>query len=102
MITLNDASTYKISDYLMFKEEDLKGTEYGGEIDFPNGYGLSIVKHQGSYGGTMGLYEIMLTGANHEPIEYTEITYPNDTVQGYLTVENVNDIINKVAGLPQI
>lgn len=102
MITLNDASTYKISDYLLFEEEDLKGTEYGGEIDFPNGYGLSIVKHNSSYGGTMGLYEIMLTGKDNEPIEYPEITYPNDTVQGYLSVENVNDIINKVAGLPQI
>ena len=52
---------YTISDYLMFKEDSLKGSEYGGEIEFDNGYGLSIVRHDMSYGGKMGLFEIMLT-----------------------------------------
>ena len=29
-----------------------------GEIQFPNGYGASVVSHEYSYGGTEGLWEL--------------------------------------------
>ena len=89
---------YKVSDYLMF-DGSLKGSEYGGEIDFDNGYGLSIVKHKSSYGGTKGLFEIMLT-RNGNPYSLPPITEDGDTVKGFLTKEEVDIIISDVELLP--
>ena len=88
----------KVSDYLMF-DDSLKGSEYGGEIDFDNGYGLSIVKHKSSYGGTKGLFEIMLT-RNGNPYSLPPITEDGDTVKGFLTKEEVDSIISDVELLP--
>lgn len=80
-------------------DDSLKGSEYGGEIDFDNGYGLSIVKHKSSYGGTKGLFEIMLT-RNGNPYSLPPITEDGDTVKGFLTKEEVDIIISDVELLP--
>lgn len=90
---------YTVSDYLLFKEDSLKGSEYGGEIDFDNGYGLSIVRHESSYGGTRGLFEIMLI-RNGEPYSLPPITEEGDTIKGFLTKEKVEEIIQDVELLP--
>lgn len=89
---------YKVSDYLMF-DGDLKGNEYAGEIDFDNGYGLSIVSHKSSYGGDRGLFEIMLV-RNGQPCSFPPITQEGDTVNGFLTKEKVEEIIQDVELLP--
>ena len=89
---------YKVSDYLMF-DGDLKGNEYAGEIDFDNGYGLSIISHKGSYGGDRGLFEIMLV-RNGQPCSFPPITQEGDTVNGFLTKEKVEEIIQDVELLP--
>lgn len=89
---------YKVSDYQMF-DGDLKGSEYGGEIDFDNGYGLSIVKHKNSYGGTMGLFEIMLL-RNGNPYSLPPFTEEGDTIKGFLKKEEVEEIIQDVELLP--
>jgi hypothetical protein len=88
----------KVSDYLMF-DGDLKGNEYAGEIDFDNGYGLSIVSHKSSYGGDRGLFEIMLV-RNGQPCSFPPITQEGDTVKGFLTKEEVEDIIDTTRNLP--
>lgn len=90
---------YKVSDYLFFKEDSLKGSEYGGEVDFDNGYGLSIVRHDMSYGGKMGLFEIMLT-RNGKPYSLPPITHDEDTVNGFLNKDTVIDLIDTVENLP--
>ena len=89
---------YKVSDYLMF-DGDLKGNEYAGEIDFDNGYGLSIISHKSSYGGDRGLFEIMLV-RNGQPCSFPPITQEGDTVNGFLTKEKVEEIIQDVELLP--
>ena len=89
---------YKVSDYQMF-DGDLKGNEYAGEIDFDNGYGLSIVSHKSSYGGDRGLFEIMLV-RNGQPCSFPPITQEGDTVNGFLTKEKVEEIIQDVELLP--
>ena len=89
---------YKVSDYQMF-DGDLKGSEYGGEIDFDNGYSLSIVSHKSSYGGDRGLFEIMLL-RNGTPCSFPPITHEGDTVKGFLTKEDVIDIIDTTKNLP--
>ena len=90
---------YKVSDYLQFDEDSLKGNEYGGEIDFDNGYSLSIVSHKSSYGGVRGLFEIMLL-RNGTPCSFPPITEEGDTIKGFLTKEGVEDIIDTTKNLP--
>ena len=92
---------YKVSDYLLFKDDSLKGSEYGGEIEFDNGYGLSIVRHDGSYGGNRGLFEIMLI-RNGEPYSLPPITNEDDTVSGFLTQSAVEELISTVQDLPVV
>ena len=89
---------YKVSDYQQF-DGSLKGNEYGGEIDFDNGYSLSIVSHKSSYGGDKGLFEIMLL-RNGQPCSFPPITQEGDTVKGFLTKEDVESIIKDVGDLP--
>ena len=51
----------KVKDYLLFSDEELKGTEYQGVIKFDNNYELSIIRHIGTYGGDKRLFEIALS-----------------------------------------
>lgn len=63
---------------------------------FNNGYGASIVKHEYSYGGKNGLWELaVLKGNEHEyKITYkTEIT--NDVI-GYLTRGEFKEILREI------
>ena len=92
----------KVSDFLLFKDEALKGTEYQGMIEFDNGFALSIVRHETSYGGKKGLFEIMLCkgGINGSPTTLPPITEEHDTIKGFLTKEKVNEIIEITADLP--
>lgn len=92
----------KVSDFLLFKDEALKGTEYHGTIEFDNGFALSIVRHESSYGGKNGLFEIMLCkgGINGSPTTLPPITEEYDTIKGFLTEEKVNEIIEITADLP--
>lgn len=92
---------YTVSDFLLFKDESLKGSEYGGEVVFDNGYGLSVVRHESSYGGTQGLFEVMLT-RNDNPYSLPPITQEGDTVKGFLTKEQVSEIIETVSDLPSV
>lgn len=66
---------------------------------FPNGYGVSVVKHKYSYGGDRGLWEIaVLKGTKHDwNICYdTDIT---DDVLGYQTDQDVTDVMRRVQEL---
>ena len=92
---------YKVSDYLLFQDDSLKGSEYGGEVVFDNGYGLSVVRHESSYGGKQGLFEVMLT-RNDNPYSLPPITQGGDTVKGFLTKEQVSEIIETVSDLPSV
>ena len=89
------------------KFEDLTFTNDGyNEIYahhiFDNHYGVSIIKTPYSYGGKEGLYElailVMKPGDKYSELCYdTPIT--ND-VMGYLTPEDITDIMKQVSELP--
>jgi len=66
-------------------------------LDFKK-YELSVVKHDGSYGGTQGLYEIMVRDASGG-VELPGITEPGDTVKGWLTLEDVSVICKKLMSI---
>ena len=83
-------------DDLDFK--DMENTYYGGvqaRIQFPNGYGASVVRHQFSYGGPDGLYELAVTKDNNLCYD-TPIT--ND-VEGYLTPNDVTELLEQIQSL---
>ena len=84
------------SDYMKFGDGRVA---YTGVGKFSNGYGLSVVCHKSSYGGQDGLFEIMLM-KNDNPVELSPITEKGDTVKGFLTKEEVDDIIEIVRELP--
>ena len=69
---------------------------------FPNGYGASIVKHPGSYGHALDLWELAVTtwGDDGDHLNYsTPIT---SNVLGNLTGATVCDILGKIICLPAI
>lgn len=65
---------------------------------FPNGYGVSVIKHYGSYGYEQGLFEIMTINKESEPVHIVGIT-DDDVVKGWLTNEEVLEILEKVKAL---
>jgi len=60
-------------------------------IDFGN-YQLSVVQHDHSYGGKQGLWEIGVFQDN-EMVEVPGITQDGDTVRGFLSEDDVSNII---------
>ena len=66
-------------------------------LDFKK-YELSVVKHDGSYGGTQGLFEVMVRDASGG-VELPGITEPGDTVKGWLTLEDVSVICKKLMSI---
>ena len=89
----------KVSNFLLFEDEKLKGTEYQGVIKFDNNYELSIIRHNASYGGKMGLFEIALSRGETQ-VCLPPITTDDDTVNGFLTKEQVIEIIEMTGDLP--
>jgi hypothetical protein len=77
-------------------ENKLNG--YYRTIQFDNGYGLSIISHGFSYGGSEGLFEIALLD------EQGVIMYDKDMgftdVVGHLDFEDVAAIIKGIRALP--
>ena len=61
-------------------------------FEFPNGYGASVVVHDFSYG-----LELALLDADQTIIQHPDIT--ND-VAGFLNVDSANDLLEKIARLP--
>lgn len=62
---------------------------------FDNGYGASVIRHEYSYGGDQGLWELAVL-AGDLLCYNTEIT---DDVIGYLTEEEVEELLNRIKAL---
>jgi hypothetical protein len=60
-------------------------------------YELSIIQHEGSYGGPQGLFEIMVSDRSGHGIELPGVTEEGDTVKGFLTLEDVSAICKKMS-----
>lgn len=64
-------------------------------LQFPNGYGISVIRGTYSYGGDEGLYECAVLKDNKLCYD-TTIT---DDVIGYCDEDKVNEIIKQVEEL---
>ena len=83
----------------------LKSNPLNGGIQYlfkaDNGYGASIVKHDYSYGGNNGLYELAVI--KYESDEEWHLCYDTpitSDVLGHLTEEEVNSTLEEIAKLP--
>jgi hypothetical protein len=73
-----------------------RGGGIAARLYFPNGYGVSVVRGDGTYGGPEGLYELAVL-AEGRIVYDTPVT--ND-VLGWLTEGDVTERLNEVATLP--
>lgn len=85
--------------------EFLKETNYPHDgvqhvYEFPNGYGASVIKHDYSYGGKDGLWELAVLNFDLDregTLDYnTDIT---GDVIGYLTWKNVENYLTEIKSL---
>jgi hypothetical protein len=82
-------------DFTTLPNNELNGgIQYHFKAD--NGYGASIVKHDFSYGGKSGLWELAVIGKDGHLCYDTPIT--ND-VLGWLTDEEVNNTLQQIVDL---
>ena len=66
---------------------------------FPNGYGVSVVRHEFSYGYKEGLYEVAVIKGTESNWDLTYDTPITDDVIGYCTPEKVTEIMKQVQEL---
>jgi len=66
---------------------------------YPNGYGVSIVKHSFSYGNTQGLWELAVLKGNESEWDLCYETEITNGVLGYLTEKDVNQVCKRVSEL---
>jgi hypothetical protein len=65
-------------------------------VQYPNGYGASVVKGEHTYGGRDGLYELAVFGKDGQITYNTPVT---DDVLGYLTENDVEKILIDIKNL---
>lgn len=66
---------------------------------FPNGYGVSVVRHPGSYGFFQGLYELAVLQGDEDKWELCYDTPVTSDVLGHLSEQGVEDVVLKVQSL---
>lgn len=91
----------KYKKYFLYVEERFPEMGYGKQwvFRFPNNFGVSIIKHFGSFGYDKDLFEIAMLNFpsdinDHAYLYYCDIT--NDDVVGYLTNDEVIEYMERI------
>lgn len=85
--------------YLIRREAFFNGMSY--VFKFENDYGASVVKHLGSYGFSDDLWELAVIKFDNESGSW-DLNYDTpitSDVEGYLTDEEVRDLLQRIKGL---
>ena len=83
----------------VYKEKSLNGGVQK-QYKFDNGYGASVVQHNGSYGNENGLWELaVLKWVDEDRYNLTYSTDITDDVVGYLTEEEVQELLVRIESL---
>jgi hypothetical protein len=80
---------------LEFNELDSFYNGVQARVIFENGYGASVVKHDYSYGGKDGLYELAVI--KDDDLCYT--TPVTNDVEGYLSEDEVTELLKQIQEL---
>jgi hypothetical protein len=83
----------------VYLERSLNG---GSQVlhKFENGFGASVVQHEFSYGADEGLFELgVIKFENEDEWHLNYSTSVTDDVLGYLTEEDVQDLLTKIEQL---
>lgn len=80
---------------LEFKELDSSYNGVQSRVFFDNGYGASVVKHEYSYGGKDGLYELAVLKGDNLCYD-TPVT---SDVEGYLSEDEVTELLKQIQEL---
>jgi hypothetical protein len=83
----------KLADFKMMETKSPNGVQV--ILSFGGKYDLSIVQNEFSYGNNQGLYEIAVFDDVNQ-VELPGITADGDTVKGWLTEKDVDNIIKKM------
>jgi hypothetical protein len=85
-------------DYLIFDDINFKPYMNGvyGKVIFGNGYGVSVIKHEYSYGGPEGFYELAVINDEGDVIYDTPVT---DNVIGWLNPKEITELMIQVQDL---
>lgn len=81
-------------DFKKLTDQFMSGVQ--ARMMFENGLGVSVVSHTYSYGGKDGLFEIAVLDGDGDLTYNTPVT--NDVI-GYLTEEDVTDVMKQVQEL---
>ena len=83
--------------YLVGRFEYFNGVQY--RFRFENGYGASVVKHDGSYGRDQDLWELAVITWHDSEFSLNYDTEITDDVIGYLTDSEVQDLLKRIKDL---
>lgn len=81
---------------LEFKPHPIDGEGIISRIQFDNGYGTSVVRHEYSYGGNKGMYELAVLDNTGEICYSTSVA---SDVVGWLTESDVTELMDKIQKL---
>jgi hypothetical protein len=70
------------------------------KVFYPNDYGASIVKHQYSYGGSLGKWELAVLKGTEKKWDLCYNTPITNDVLGYLSEQEVDSILQEIENLP--
>jgi hypothetical protein len=87
--------TFKDLEFIEMKDLFYNGVQC--RIQFDNGYGASIVRHNYSYGGKEGLYELAVLDGNGK-LHYDN-PIANGNVRGYLNESEVTELLKQIQEL---
>lgn len=68
---------------------------------FPNGYGISIVRHSFSYGYKAGLWEVAVLVGSQDDFELCYDTPIANDVLGWLEGRELRPLVEQVRALPR-
>ena len=90
----------------MFKKLKFIDTSYSNKKQakkfYKNGYGVSVIIGDISYGGSQGLYELAVLKGDEDRWEICYSTPITDDVLGYLTEEDVSKYMKMVKKLERV
>ena len=83
----------KLAKYAEYEKPHPANIEDALWYEFPNGYGISIIRHEYTYGASEGLWEAALL--KDDTISYRDDIFDN-SVEGHLTVKDIKERIEQI------